>query len=307
MRIAGMLAFCLALGGAAKGAAQTPEEPKKVHAGPHAELEIGAKPVVRISQGPLGVSLRLIKMPREGRAPVATVTVNGAKALELGAGMGPSATHSSHIRILTLDKSADLPQAVFSRYTGGAHCCSQTRIATRNGGKWSIVEGTTRDGEEGYNFEDILKDGTVELTGADNRFLYRFDSYAASYAPPQIYELRGTKLVDVTREEKYRPWLRAELAKQEKEAGEYEETWKSNGFLAGWVAHKALIGEQADAWPRMLKLYNRDYLWGVSECDGVKPPAKCTDPGQMGTLFPIALRAFLVQSGYLAADDAASR
>ena len=57
----------------------------------------------------------------------------------------------------------------------------------------------------------------------------------------------------------------------------------------------------------MLKLYNRESLWGVTECDAGKPPAKCTDPKQMGALFPIALRAFLVQTGYLAAADAATR
>ena len=51
----------------------------------------------------------------------------------------------------------------------------------------------------------------------------------------------------------------------------------------------------------------KTYQENKAKSDAGKPPAKCTDPKQMGALFPIALRAFLVQTGYLAAEDSATR
>ena len=157
---------------------------------------------------------------------------------------------------------------------------------------------------------DADGDGNVELVGFDNRFLYRFDSYASSLAPTQIFNLRGGKLVEVTREERFKPWLRTELARMEKEADEHPDSWKSNGFLAGWVAQKALVGEQADAWQRMSRSYDRETEWGLP-CDSTderKPkPVACNDAKAKQEMFPRELRAFLVKSGYLAANDAATR
>ncbi len=272
--------------------------------GPHAEL--GGKKPVTISRGPLSVTLRLVKA-RGGEAPVATVSVDGARAIVLGAGLPASSTLGSHARIVTLDATTPLPQVVFSRYTGGAHCCAETFIATQSGGKWVSVNAGTRDGEEGFAFEDIDGDGNVELTGVDNRFLYAFDSYAGSLAPSRIYRLRGTSLVEVTRDPRFQPWLRAELARQEREANENPESWKSNGFLAGWVAQKALLGETTDAWSRMLKNYDRASDWGALSCESKPKQAECADPERRAQMFPRLLRAFLVGNGYLAANDPAAR
>ena len=273
---------------------------------PHAELE-GRKPVT-IAGGPVSVTLRLVKA-RGGEAPVATVKVDGRQVIELGVGKGASATIGAHARILSLDGTTARPQVVFSRFTGGAHCCAHTFIATQAGGKWRSIDAGRHDGEEGYEFKDIDGDGGVELVGVDNRFLYRFDSYAGSLAPTRIYRLSGTKLVDVTREARFQAFLRAVIAKHEKEADENPESWKTNGFLAGWVAMKALVGEQADAWPRMLKQYDRENTWGVPECDREeeKKARDCKDPAKMALKFPAALRAFLVANNYLQANDPATR
>ena len=42
--------------------------------------------------------------------------------------------------------------------------------------------------------------------------------------------------------------------------------WRDNGFLAGWVAHNVLVGNGADAWRKMLDLYNRNSDWDLSVC-----------------------------------------
>ena len=286
--------------------AQVRAQEARPAAGLHVELE-GRKPVT-LSQGPLKVRLGIVKI-RNREAPVAVGAIDGKQVFTLGAGADPAVALGSHIRIVTLDKSTPLPQVVLSRYTGGAHCCAETFIATQSGGQWTTLKVPGRDGEEAFSYEDADGDGNVDLIGADNRFYYAFDSYAGSLAPTQIYNLRGGKLVEVTREERFRPYLRAELGRQEKDANENPESWKANGFLAGWVAQKALLGEQADAWPRMLRNFDRESDWGTQcEFDEKKPkPAECSDPRAKETIYPRKLRAFLVKNGYLAANDAATR
>jgi hypothetical protein len=294
----GKLLF-LALALATPALAQQAEEPKSI--GLHAELDDNK--TVSISQGALRVRLD------RDEAPVATLFVDGKQALKLGAGLGASLAAGAHVRILSLDKSAAHPQVVFSRYTGGAHCCAEVYIAHFSGGRWSVLKTGRRDGEEGYSFIDADGDGNAEMIGVDNAFLYKFDSYAGSLAPTQIYNLRGGKLVEVTKEERFKPFLRAELARFEKDANENPDTWKTNGFLAGWVAQKALLGEQADAWQRMLKDRDPESDWGLG-CEDEpkqKKPAECNDPKTRQELFPRVLRAFLVKNGYLAANDSATK
>ena len=304
-RMAGAAAaFMLAL--AAHALAQQSEAAKPI--GLHAELDEGKS--VTISQGALRVRLERVKLGRRDEAPVATLFVDGKQALRLGAGLGPSVPLGSHVRILPLEKAAAHPQVVFSRYTGGAHCCAETFIAHFSAGRWSVINAGKRDGEEGFSYVDADGDGNAEMVGADNRFLYTFDSYAGSLAPTQIYNLRDGKLVEVTKEERFKPFLRAELARMEKEANENPDAWKTNGFLAGWVAQKALLGEQAEGWQRLLKDYDRDSDWGLG-CEGddakKRKPAECNNAEARKKIFPRELRAFLVKNGYLTANDSATR
>ena len=46
--------------------------------------------------------------------------------------------------VLKLDPNKDEPELVFTRYTGGAHCCTQTWIATkpRDAAAWALVSQT---------------------------------------------------------------------------------------------------------------------------------------------------------------------
>ena len=263
---------------------------------PHAALNIAGSKV--ISSGAFKVTLKTVKT-KDGLKPSAVATINGVKAVEID-GEAAGDLVSTHARILRLDDTP-LPQVLFSWFTGGAHCCAATRIATQIDGVWKIVETGDRDGDEAFT---PIKDGArYALAAIDNSFLYAFDSYAASFAPDQLYELRGDKLVDVTRESRFAPVLRSTLKKQESAANKDKSIWRTNGFLAGWVAQKALLGEQADAWKRMLVLFDRTNPAGISQCDADKPPKECADKAFIAKEFPRALRAFLVKNGYLDKND----
>jgi hypothetical protein len=79
--------------------------------------------------------------------------------------------------------------------------------------------------------------------------------------------------------------------------------WHANGFLAGWVAAKILVGEGQEAWQRMLTGYNHDPDFGPEECTAALPIDSCPDDKRRRIDFPIALKQHLVKQGYIADPD----
>ena len=198
----------------------------------------------------------------------------------------------AQLTLRRLDPKTRVPQVVATAYTGGAHCCTITTIATSDAsGAWQVVEAGRVDGDEGYRFMDLDGDGGEELVTINQRFLYAFGCYACSSSPTVILKLAGTQFVDVTRDAKYRRFLRDELKEMEKDA-----EWHSNGFLAGWVAQKSLVGEIDDAWPTMLRSYDRKSDWDLS-CLFAEKPGECRAK-KPKVSFPKALLMFLQKHGY---------
>ena len=156
---------------------------------------------------------------------------------------------------------------------------------------------------EGYGFEDLNNDGTAELIAPDNSFLYAFASYASSFAPDRVYKLAGTRIVDVTSKAKYRSYLSQDISRMQYVAARYSEL-NNNGYLGGWVAAKALIGEIDDAWNTMLASYNRNSNWTLWECEDRTKPYNCPQNEQRRVSFPYALRQHLLTKGYIDATTA---
>jgi len=97
-----------------------------------------------------------------------------------------SAQPRAHVFLIELESSGSMPQVVMTSFTGGAHCCTETDIATSDSdGRWSVLKADRLDGD-GYQFEDLGGDGVSELVSVDNSFLYAFDCYACSYAPVRV-------------------------------------------------------------------------------------------------------------------------
>jgi serine protease Do len=189
------------------------------------------------------------------------------------------------------------PQAVVSQYTGGAHCCMRTTIMTKGAGaKWQIIRAGAIDGDYGPAFEDLDGDGTFEMLSGDNRFLYEFDSYAASRMPARIEKLVGGKLVDVTRDPKYRRYHVQYLAGLE--SGADAETWKDSGFLAGWVAQKALLGERSAAIEKARTSFRKGDTPEFEVCLVNQPVDKCPEKQKKLISFADALGQFLDKNGY---------
>jgi hypothetical protein len=207
---------------------------------------------------------------------------------------------NSILQIVELDPSNPYPEVLLSTFTGGAHCCNDTRVLTSDasGKYWSEVKLGLSDGGTGFA-SDPLRIGRNVIVGRDDRFLYRFASYADSWAPKRVWQLNGSMFVDVSHLPEYRPIHRKSLGNMS--------SWFSqrnheapNGFLAAYVANKSLVGELFDGWDRMLLRYDPNEKWGLSLCAaGYYDNGTCKAKEIVFDSYPQALRAFLIETGYL--------
>jgi serine protease Do len=207
---------------------------------------------------------------------------------------------------LLLDPNSVQKQLLFTRFTGGAHCCTQTWIVTQPRGDqaWVLVETPMLD-SSGYRIEDVDGDGGLELLSVDNDFLYAFDSYAASFAPLRIQQLRGEKLIDVSQALSFQSQLWRDLAAMEFNAKLDPELWRSNGFLAGWFAAKMRLGQGDEAWVTVEKNFDPNTDFGPQQCQVNLPLQECPAEELQKVPALAALAMFLAERDYGPLPEAA--
>ncbi len=205
----------------------------------------------------------------------------------------------NQVAVVRLLPTADTPQIIITNFTGGAHCCTQTTILTRSprSESWAAISAATLDGD-GYWFEDINGDGAQELLSADNAFFYAFDSYAGSFAPLKISRLSGGRVEDISEDHSMRSRLVQDLAGMEFSAKLNPELWKSNGFLAGWVASKIRLGQGDEAWKTFIANYDKKSDFGPQSCTTGQKIDDCPADKMKPIPTPKALAQFLQDKGY---------
>jgi S1-C subfamily serine protease len=231
---------------------------------------------------------------------VVRVRVAGREVARVTFGDDDAPYTSAEASIARLDASSAFPQVVATHFTGGAHCCTDMKILTFVENRWEVVSVGQFD-SDGPAIMDLNGDGSAELVGKDDSFDYAFASYAESYAPPKIFQLVGNKIKDVSNTPEFKkPILQMLLAEQGLAS---PDMWRDNGFLAGWVAHNAMLGSGADAWRKMLDLYNRNSDWDLSVCTvATKGYDPCPESEKRFRDFPTALRERLSKNGHNFAD-----
>ena len=245
------------------------------------------------------------------------VLANGKNVFE--AGVGNLADQEAKdliglkIAILYLDSSTSLPQVIVSGYTGGAHCCTSTVVVTDGTGeKWQPIDFGKIDGDEGFDFLSLLHDGSALIVDRADGFLYRYSSYAGSNAPTRIRRLNGSVIEDVTKDPRYQSFLLGELRDmtQAKPAALSE----PNGYLAGWVAEKALVGQLEDGWRVMLASYDHQSAHAQSACavaqrvwvkSQYSSDRVCPASQTLIIPFPETLAVDLVEEGYITSEQSA--
>jgi hypothetical protein len=190
--------------------------------------------------------------------------------------------------------------AFFQDYTGGMHCCQRMRVVTPGGAGLTVAELGGYDGAEIGWPKDIDRDGIRDFVVSDDRFLYAFESYAASVAPPKVLNVIDGAVRDVSAEQRFaRIFEKAAAGARKACIGEDY----PNGACAAWAAAAARLGTLDAVWPVILSEYRRDPATWPDRCkvdrseDGTCPEGQLVEYPD----YPTGLRAFLAETGYIPA------
>jgi hypothetical protein len=227
--------------------------------------------------------------------PVLTVSVDGIKVAEATGAETDFDMRAAEAMIAEIDPGNDYPEVYFSSFSGGAHCCTTVMVASQVGNAWVVTPVGDFDGDGDY-LEDLDGDGLAEIVTVDNRFLYRFDSYAASAAPLSIFTVRGGDVIDISAEQRFLPGHREWL--EELAAAAPEDRWSSPGYLAGWLATRVRLGEGPEAWEELNANWDSAADEGEETCLTGGEPEDCAGDQIEVLKFPQRLRLFLSQNGY---------
>ena len=255
----------------------------------------------QLSDGPVSIDVTLKKGgPPDGvlyMSPIVSVSVDGKQVIRSEGSESFPDNPVFLVQIAEMDPSNPYPEIVFSTYTGGAHCCSDTRVlaSSKDGKEWREISVGPFDGGP-LAVSDLNADGRYELATRDNAFLYTFGCYACSTAPLLILELEDGKLKNVSA----KPAFRAHQLESLKRIIEWADDGADrNGFLAGYVGQKILLGEGAPAWQLMLKHYDRKSEWGLETCSVDRDKAgECPKGKTVKLTYPEALERFLEENDY---------
>jgi hypothetical protein len=191
----------------------------------------------------------------------------------------------SRPRLYVRDLDADTEHEVrVDTYTGGAHCCFQTRFF-----RWlpvrEVYAMTYRNwADAGYRAVNLDGLGSVELLSSDARFGYEFTAFAGSPFPIQIWEFDSGRLRDVTR--LFPGQVDLDAKRLWRTYLEHRRNDDVRGVLAAWQADQYLLGREDTGWLELERALRRGDLKGPN---GVWPT---------GRRYLRALRAFLVKTGY---------
>lgn len=190
--------------------------------------------------------------------------------------------------------------AFFQDYTGGMHCCQRMRVVTPAGDAFKVAELGGYDGAEIGWPKDIDGDGIRDFVVSDDRFLYAFESYAASVAPPKVLNVIDGATRDVSAEPRFAK-LFAKAAASARKACIGEDY--PNGACAAWAAAAARLGTLDAVWPVILAEYRKDPATWPDRCkverneDGECPEGQLVEYPD----YPSGLRAYLAELGYIPA------
>jgi uncharacterized membrane protein len=245
-----------------------------------------------------GLSLKLASGKNEDgqTIPVLTIMASGVAPYDVDGEVGFENAEAS-FGVGRFDPKAPAPQVLFATYTGGAHCCVSISLIERAGNGWKEVPLGEWDGDVPDKLPaDIDGDGAVDFVFIDNNFLYGFDSYAASWAPPQILNLIAGSVIDVSGAPRYRKLYEADMARTKPECAKH-----ANGACAAFAADAARLGRFGEAWKFVLANYDKDAVWDwPTHCAGIMQHGKCAGTVVKPGTYPQALRWFLEDNRYIA-------
>jgi hypothetical protein len=203
------------------------------------------------SSGNLDATLTYVRRADVGYRIQLTVRVGGVTVYDrpvVGLGCGDHCfpeNFGGHraLRLANLTGSKE-PEVVVGLYSGGAHCCIELQVLERSGAGPDLLRRSF--GNASVSIVDLDRDGQAELKTQDDRFAYRFTSYAGSWLPVQVLSLDGTRFVDRTRS--HPRLLRREAATTWRRYLRYRgHDHDVRGVFAAWAADTVRLGHTGAA------------------------------------------------------------
>ncbi|MBV1708065.1 MAG: hypothetical protein KGQ37_12770 [Hyphomicrobiales bacterium] len=238
-----------------------------------------------------GISLSFTTVGASGPYAYPQVTLRGIGVpTQVIALKHADASFGVNYGVLRLDPAHSSKDVLISGYTGGAHCCSVTKVASLIAGAWKIVDVPETDGMAlDHAPLDLNHDGTPDFRFIDDAFLYMFTDYADSVAPSRFYRINDGAMVDESGDAAFRPLYHEEMLRfmPSCRAGHH-------GGCAAYVAAAARAGEFDGAWRFMLAHFNRTSTWDILDCAPLEAGCTATTRDFVG-----ALARFLRTQGYI--------
>lgn len=223
------------------------------------------------------------------------VTFPGRPPFVLPADEETLAHHGLGIGIARWARGDAQPAVLVVGFTGGMHCCVTTRIVTLGPAGPQVTTLPPADAAPETRLpRDVDGDGVRDLVRSDDRFLYAFTSYNASWPPPQIWNLAGGTLVDVSDAPRYAPLFRRFARRAWTECREGRP-----GACAGYAAAEARLGNGEPALARAIAAAGTSD-WLPEPCTVPLVEDACPDGYERRFAdYAEALRWFLGEHGYL--------
>jgi hypothetical protein len=265
---------------------------------PTTEFAPGAD-AASVSVGDLAATVSMVPSAEDPALKAARLVVEiaGREVLDLTGGSIFFDFPATEASVVEIDPGNDHPEVYFTSYSGGAHCCSTVFVGTEVAAGWTGVLVGDFDGGGDY-LDDVDGDGAAEIVTVDNRFLYQFDCYACSAAPLVIRTVRGGEVIDISDDPDFR-FAHREWLQQLEESVDPAERWSSPGFLAGWVAAKARVGELDEAWRQLVENWDWAGDAGEEVCLSGLDLDACQRFDRATLKFPERLNRFLQENGYM--------
>lgn len=194
--------------------------------------------------------------------------------------------------VVQVDPARPRPQVVFTTNSGGRGCCIRYYLLTPGKGTWRLERlGHWNFSNDGDRLRDRDGNGAPEFELLDEAFFPHPLGDLAQLPPPRFIEIRNGKPEDVSHKPAFARYFRDHVRET------LPECRKRNNFAcASFVAAAARIGRKDWAWGIMLKSYDGTKPDGVwVDCDQPEFSEACAT---RETLFPIALRATLIENNY---------
>jgi len=189
-----------------------------------------------------GIALEIRRGDQVVRSGPLTITGCAEPMCRINA-FGSAATAPS-VLVRNVDPDTE-PEVLVLAFSGGAHCCTTLSVHDWTGTAYRHVQ---RDFGNGY-VTLLGRGASTVMRSIDDRFAYRFTSYAGSWLPVRVLALRRGRYVDVSRS--FPGLLQRDAAAAWRTAREQcrstDEYAVTLGAYAGWAANQYRLGLRRSA------------------------------------------------------------